>query len=957
MSKERAVIRFSMGVRPLAAQPRPPRQRLRAVAAAACAVAAGLTAGAAGAAVPTAGGAAAGAAARASRLELPLAFEPNRGQTGGEARFLARAAGYTVWAGRGEAVLALRRSGGAARDASAAPGVPLVRLRWLGASPAPALEGREPQAGKSHYLLGGDPAGWVTDVPHFGRVRYRELWAGIDLELYGDGRSLEYDFIVGAGSDPARIEVAVEGAREIRLVPGGDLELVLAEGTLVQRRPRLYQESADGHRREVAGGFVLRAPGRYGFRVGAYDRSLPLVIDPVLDYATYLGGSAGDRVLGVAVGPAGEMFVAGGTLSANFPTAGAFQSTLAGSEDIFISKLNASGTALVYSTFLGGSGNERAEALAVDPAGMAIVAGFTGSTNFPVKNAHQGAFMGNADVVVAKLSASGSALEFSTYLGGTSYDWAYGVATDASGAAYVAGYTDSTNFPTASAFDATHNGDRDVFVAKLTGAGVLAYSTYLGGGGREEANDIAVGSSGHAFVTGYTFSANFPTAGPFQAAYAGSGDVFVAKLAPAGTSLAYSTYLGGTSEDTGFGIAVDASAQAFVVGQTFSTAFPTAGPFQAAKSTGYDAFVSKLNAAGNALVYSSYLGGAQGDYAYAVAVSPGGVAYVGGTTASSDFPLVQPHQGTYGGGQGDAFLVAVAALGNAVEYSTFLGGSAAEQGWAVAQSGGTVLLAGETASANFPVTSALMPTFGGGANDGFVARFAFAGSFPYRYWIPSASRASGLLGSLWRTDLGLLNPAAARADYELVYYAAAGPLSSTGFAAPASQAILKDVLAGLGGTGSGAVEVRSTLPLKVSSRTYNLIAAGATCTPNGTLGQNLDALEASAGLTAGQSAYLPQLTEDASFRTNISHTNMSTAAAAATVELFDGAGVKVGEYTVSLNPGQFKQEVQPFKNKAAQTNLSRGYARVTVTAGSGVVVYASVIDNITQDAATMTMQR
>ncbi len=907
-------------------------------------------------------------AAAAGYLSLPLSFEPNRGQTDGDVRFLARVPGCTIWLTPQEVVLGLRAPGRAVRDGRDAPsggevvaGAPVhldvVRLRWVGAEIASEVTGLELRHGTSHYLVGDDPAAWLTGVSHFARVRYTGVYPGIDVELYGAEQRLEYDFVVAPGRDPRRIELELVGARSLRVTPVGDLELRLPHGMLVQHRPRVYQDTAAG-RREVRGEYVRRGRNRVGFTVGRYDRALPLVIDPVLTYATYLGSSDDDHAMGVALGSAGEVYVTGGTSSVSFPVKGAYQISLGGSEDVFVTKLDAAGANLVYSTYLGGSSNERGMGIAVDGTGKAIVTGFTQSTNFPRQNAFQNTFGTNTDAFVAKLAANGAALEYSTYLGGTSFDYGYAVATDTSGAAYVTGYTESTNFPTASAFDITQGGDRDAFVTKLSATGTMVYSTFLGGSGRDEGHGIAVAASGHAFVTGYTGSTNFPLAGAYQASPAGGPfEAFVTKLAPAGNALTYSTYLGGNSEDYGMAIAVDGAGQAFVVGHTWSTSFPTVTPFQATKAGNRDAFVTKLNAAGNALLYSSYLGGANPDYAYGVAISSGGIAYVTGDTASTDFPTSQPQQGTYGGGNTDAFLTAVSVSGSAIDYSTFLGGSLAETGWAVAQAGGAVVVAGQTSSTNFPVANAYSATYRGGANDAFLAKFTFGEPFPYRYWIPSASRAAGTGGSAWRTDLGVLNTNGARSDLELVYYGSGGPLTGTAFVAGASQSILADVVGQVSGTGSGALEVRSALPVKVSSRTYNLNTAGAPCYPNATLGQNLDALTVQQGLAAGESAFLTQLVENTAFRTNISVSNMSAAAATAKVELFDGSGAKLAEYTVSLNAGQFKQEARPFNKKAGQTNMSRGYAKVTVTAGTGVVAYASVIDNITQDPTTMGMQK
>ncbi|MEP0775986.1 MAG: SBBP repeat-containing protein [Acidobacteriota bacterium] len=897
----------------------------------------------------------AGGATRPERLAVPLTFAANHGQVEDRVRFIGQLPGYTVWLAADEAVLALRSPG----SATAAPVADVVRLRWVGARPDPGIRGVQPVAARSNYLLGDDPAAWVTDVPHVARVRYEGLYDGIDLELYGTPAQLEYDFIIAPGADPRAIRMELEGARRVRVTRGGDLELSLGRGTLLQRRPVAYQV-IDGQRRPVEARFEVKGRRQVSFAVGAFDPAHELVIDPVLDYSSYLGGSGMDRAFAVALDATGNIYVTGVTNSANFPTRGAFQLALAGSEEVFVTKLNPTGSDLVYSTYLGGTSNDRGEGIVVDGSGNAIVTGWTQSTNFPRQSAFQNTYGSNSDGFVTKLNANGNGLIFSTYLGGDSADYAFHVATDTAGAAYVVGYTESNNFPVANAFRSTRAGDRDAFVTKLSPAGAMVYSTYLGGSARDEGYGITVGSGGEAYVTGHTASNNFPVANAFRATYGGGTyDAFVTKFSPTGSSVMFSTFLGGSSDDYGTAIAVDGAGQAYVAGYTWSTNFPVLNGAQMSNAGARDVFVVKFAAAGTSLAYGTYLGGTTNDYAYGLAISGSGHAYVVGETASANFPIWQGHQTTYGGGSADGFLAALSPSGSALEYSTFLGGSQLDYAWGVAAAGGSVVVAGQTASSNFPVANAYRSTFAGGADDAFVARVSFGSQYPYRYWIPSASRGSGAGGSQWRTDLGILNANGARNDVELVFHSGSGPQSSTTFVAANSQSILVDVVGQVGSSGNGALEVRTTLPAKVSSRTYNLNVAGAACYPNATLGQNLDAYTTQQGLGTGETAWLPQLSENAAYRCNISLTNTGTAAASVKVELYDGSGTKLGEYTESLAPGQFRQRARPFFNNASpqQTNMSRGYAKITVLSGSGILAYASVIDNVTQDPTTVVMQR
>jgi plastocyanin len=669
----------------------------------------------------------------ASYGKLPLHFESNQGQTDERVKFLARGSGYGLFLTSTESVLVLRkaeagrpREGVARREAatkklSSPPEV--LRMKLLGADPRPAIEGREELPGKSHYFIGNDPQKWRTDVTQYARVEYKDVYPGVSLTYYGNQGQLEYDFVVSPGGDPRRIRLGIEGAEEIHVDAEGNLVLSLPGGEVVEKAPFVYQE-VDGARKAVEGRFVLRGRGEVGFEVGAYEADRPLVLDPVLAYSTYLGGTQFDEGLGIAVDASGSAYVTGRTVSTDFPTANPLQAASGGGFDAFVTKLNAAGSALAYSTYLGGSNGDVGQAIAVDPSGNAYVAGFTYSTDFPTVNPLQATFGGGQDdAFVAKLNPAGSALLYSTYLGGSGDDEAYAIALDASQNAYVTGRTYSTNFPTASPFQATYGGVTDAFVAKLNTAGTaLVYSTYLGGSNTDEAYGIAVDASGSAFVTGWTQSLNFPTANPLQA-YTGGADAFVAKLNTAGSALLYSTYLGGTLNDYGEAIAVDASGNAYVTGLTNSTNFPTANPLQATNlATYYTAFVTKVNTTGSALVYSTYLGGNIDDHGAGLSVDASGNAYVTGQTSSTNFPTASPLQAANGGGVADAFVAKVNAAGSALIFSTYLGGSGDDRGFGIAvDRSGNSYVTGRTLSTNFPTANPFQTTYGGNT-DAFVAK-------------------------------------------------------------------------------------------------------------------------------------------------------------------------------------------------------------------------------------------
>jgi len=680
--------------------------------------------------------------------KLPLHFEANQGQTHQDVRFLARGPGYSLYLTAGEAVLVLTQPNpDAKRDLRSTPerrgtqprGTPVVvRMSLVGAAPKPPASGREELPGKANYLIGKDPAKWRTNVPTYAKVHYREVYPGIDLVYYGNQRQLEYDFVVSPGADPERIVLGFQGGERLEINAEGELVLHAGGGALRQQKPVIYQE-INGVRTKIEGRYVLKDAHRVGFQLAAYDQSRPLVIDPTLVYSTYLGGSISDDGYGIAVDAAGSAYVTGLAGSTDFPTASPLQAAYGGGGDAFVSKLNAAGSALLYSTYLGGSGEDYGYGIAVDADGSAYVTGGTTSTDFPTVNPLQAANGGGTDAFVSKLDAAGSALLYSTYLGGSGGDAGYGIAVDAAGSAHVTGATNSTDFPTANPLQAANGGGGDAFVSKLNAAGsALVYSTYLGGSGSELGVGIAVDAAGSAYVTGQTTSTDFPTANPLQAASGGGTDAFVSKLDAAGCALLYSTYLGGSGGDGGAGIAVDAAGSAYVSGSTSSTNFPTANPLQAASGGGLtDAFVSKLNAAGSALLYSTYLGGSSRDAGRGIAVDAAGSAYVTGWTTSTNFPTASPLQSAKAGFT-DAFVSKLNAAGSALLYSTYLGGGFGDNyGLGIAvDAAGAAYVTGRTNSADFTAgctapCTVLNATLNDGArtpppfaSDAFVAKIA-----------------------------------------------------------------------------------------------------------------------------------------------------------------------------------------------------------------------------------------
>ncbi len=543
--------------------------------------------------------------------KLPVAFVPNRGQVDARANYYARGSGYGFYFTESKVVLALAKG----------ERTQVLDLAFVGANRDPQITSGRP-TGATVNELGAGPR--QAGLSSHARITYRDLWPGIDMVFFGAKGKLNYEFRLAPGADPGDIRLAYRGAEGVSLASGGHLVLDTELGALTDSRPRTYQRIR-GDRRPVRSGYALREGNSFGFRLGAYDSARPLVIDPALDYSTYLGGSSTDSGHAIAVDAAGSAYVTGYTSSLGMPTTpGAYDDDRDGFSDAFVAKLTPDGSALAYATYLGGFNGDQGNAIAVDATGNAYVMGKTGG--FPVT---QGAFDttfngGDSDAFVAKLSPSGGALEYATYLGGSSNESDYGgIAIDEGGSVYVTGYTLSANFPTTQgAFDTTFNsGTTDAFVAKLSpSGGVLDYSTYLGGTGNELGLGIAVDDGGNAHVTGQGDSADFPTTpGAFDTT-SNNYDAFVTKVAPDGTALAYSTYLGGSSGDFGLGIAVDGSGSAYVTGDTLSADFPTSpGAFDRSSNGSFDGFVAKLSASGAGLTYSTYLGGSGEDISYGIA--------------------------------------------------------------------------------------------------------------------------------------------------------------------------------------------------------------------------------------------------------------------------------------------------------------------------------------------------
>lgn len=631
---------------------------------------------------------------------VPLAFIENHGQFADPVLYAIDGRGYTSYFTSTEIVTVPRH----AREL-------VLRQSFADASSAVCLEGLEPSGGQVHSIRGNDPAQWVTHVPVFGKIAYRELYPGIDAVWYGTADNcLEYDFVVAPGADPRCIRMRFDGAQSITIEENGDLVLDMDGVSLRKQKPLVYQGSHT-ERTLVEARYELLDDRTVGFDVGTYDPTRTLIIDPIVLTATYLGGTLFDNADAVALDDAGNIYILGETDSTDFPTVNPLQPANSGSVDIFVSKFDPTGTVQLWSTYLGGSGADTARDFSLDDAGRIWLLGNTASTDFPVQGPIQGTLAGDQDIVLAVLDSSGSSLLFSTYYGGSYFESAGSLAYDPAGAVYVSGDTESADFPVVSALQSQLAGDADGFILKVDPAGgpSVAYSTYLGGSDGDDAKALAV-HGGRLYVTGRTTSNDFPTVSPFQSSNAGFTDAFVSVLNSAGSALLYSTYFGGSDFDDADKMAIDPSGNIWITGETRSADLPTARAIQPSNAGEQDIFLAGLDPTGATLVASTYLGGIDDDAIDGIAIDHEGAIYLSGF-ASELFPTRNAWQGF--GGDVDAVLVKLSPFASAIEFSSYIGGSNEEYGAEIAVRGAQIVVTGTTSSSDFPTVAPFQSNLGG----------------------------------------------------------------------------------------------------------------------------------------------------------------------------------------------------------------------------------------------------
>lgn len=623
---------------------------------------------------------------------LPLSFEMNQGQADPKVKFLSRGSGYGLFLTAADAVLSLnkstdRLSGRQERTVNlgtpsrqGAQNFDLLRMKLVGANPSSDMKGEDELKTHTNYFAGNDGSRWQSNIRNYGRVKMEQVYPRIDLLYYGNQRELEYDFVVNPGGDPKLIRLSFPEARSIRLDKSGDLIIRTKQNEIKQHKPIVYQESENGKRDLISGRFLVSKGKEVGFEVDTYDVDKPLVIDPTLVYSSFLGGSGYDDICGIAVDREGNSYLTGSTGSMDFPVVSAsFQTEKpSGHRDVFVAKMNSAGTELIYSTYLIGDDFGVGLAIALDRLGDAYITGKTFSDNFPIQNPLQAtgdrAF---GDAFVVKLNPNGSRLLYSTYLGGHT-------------------------------------------------------TPFAGGSSDDTGESIAVDFANNAYVGGIAASADFPTVNALQSTR-GSTAVkgFITKINETGSNLIYSTYLGGSGFDEVKGIAVDGTGNAYLVGLTDSRDFPTTGAVQAMNAGGFDAFVSKLNSTGSALVYSTYIGGAGRDEGHSIAIDPAGNVYVTGQTNSTDFPTTLNAFQSINHGGLDAFVTKLDPEGCNLIYSTYLGGAGDENfsgGSIAVDLAGNAYVAGDTTSTDFPLRNAFQSAYGGGYTDLFVTKLNSSGT-------------------------------------------------------------------------------------------------------------------------------------------------------------------------------------------------------------------------------------
>jgi len=686
---------------------------------------------------------------KSSLANLQIPFIENKGQVHKDVAFYAKTFGGTVFVTKdGRLVYTLPEGSSEKEDLrkhgkiskldakkDAQPGRAVALKESLVGAKIKEVKGESPSTTKVSYFKDNDPSRWKSGISTYDLVSLGEVYKGIEVKLRAYGKNVEKLFYVKPGASPDAIKVKVEGGR-ISVNDKGELEVETGLGIVRFTKPVAYQE-VDGKKVEVPVSYRLINDNKslYAFNVGEYDRTKPLVIDPLLA-STFIKGSDWEFAYAIALDSSGNVYVIGRTGSSDYPTtSGAYDRSYNGDEDVFVSKLSNDLSKLLASTFIGGSRYDRGSSIALDSSGNVYITGETMSSNYPTTpGAYDTSHNGGSDVFVSKLSNDLSKLLASTFIGGSGNDYGYSIALDSSGNVYVTGSTGSSNYPTTpDAYNRSYNGDFDVFVSKLSNdLSKLLASTFIGGSRYDRGSSIALDSSGNVYVTGETMSSNYPTTpGAYDRSYNGGyGDVFVSKLSSNLSQLLASTFIGGSGNDYGTSIALDRSGNVYVIGRTGSSDYPTTpGAYDTQCGTdgtcnGYfDAFVSKLSNDLSKLLASTFIGGSRYDEGSSIALDRSGNVYVTGKTESSDYPTTPGAYDTSHNGREDVFVSKLSNDLSKLLASTFIGGSGNDYGTSIAlDRSGNVYVIGRTGSSDYPTTPGAYDTSHNVRGEVFVSK-------------------------------------------------------------------------------------------------------------------------------------------------------------------------------------------------------------------------------------------
>ncbi|MCP4632254.1 MAG: hypothetical protein GY855_04955, partial [candidate division Zixibacteria bacterium] len=651
-----------------------------------------------------------------------LIFTENKGQWDPQALFRVKSEGGAMWFTPSginyqfvrEATITARENDTDQTDKPKNIECLIIKASFEGANQNPLVSGDKLLNYKSNYFLDNDPERWQTDVQSFEGLIYKDIYSGIDLKYYGKGRQIEYDFNITPGADVSQIQIRYEGVKSIAVNSSGALEVETDWGKVTELRPVIYQGEGT-QKKNISGEYQILSPNTFGFKLGAdYDASKPAVIDPVLVYSTYLGGGVNDYVGDITINDSGYTYIVGHTYSSDFPTLNGYDNDFNGWCDVYITKLDTTGSNLIYSTYFGGTGDfaDQGNSIDLDNTGNIYVTGITYSSIFPLVNEYDGSLGGSRDAFVTKLSPGGDNIIFSTYLGGASIDEANGISIDAGGSAYITGYTISSDFPTINAYSTSYGGGKDIFVTKFSVSGnSLDYSTFLGGTGDDYGEAIVVDATGSSFVTGKVSSVDFPTINYYDNYNDGNYDAFVSKFSTAGNALDYSTYIGTGFNDYANDITIDTIGNAYITGYTYSSTFPAINAYDGSSNGICDIFLTKLNPVGNNLIFSTYLGGDGADFGSSISLDTNNNVYITGWTLSDNFPVINDYDNSYNGGR-DVIVTKFSKTGDKLIYSTYLGGTGDDYGDAIAvDSSGFAYVAGRVESSDFPIISPYDDTY------------------------------------------------------------------------------------------------------------------------------------------------------------------------------------------------------------------------------------------------------